>query len=1210
METAYDDSEGTRCSACGLDLGTHRVWTIVFSDDETSLVERVLSGTINRVVCPHCGFAGGWIWPTAFLYMVPRENRAVCVTQSQAAAQQLAFLRTAVDSEPVRRRGLDTEQLLARTKFVNDYRDIAAAAKVPIEQVEMEHAAMLRYLGRKELHGKPRIEAILEAAIKTGVLSLEGDEITPDFLEAVEQYRAGLTGEEDWRVPRLLDQLVEHLRPLLVSAAKVLPRCDGMTMLADVLGPLRSRRREELVRSFFEDYLAGARNEVLQQRLARLSQLQADGLLRPAIATPVDLGPDLMGALDALIMDRRPDGTIMTEHALRALPEVKEFLRSIAHLPLPRGLHKAVQNHGGPPPAWQGSAVEVLKEGFEALHVTGFFPSGVFERIAHSPLARALVLAELGKLMTDQGDLGKAMQNLTESLDLVKGVIQARGDPPDYWSGRLYAVCLERLGTLQSRYGRFEEAIGVMHAARSIYEHIGAQDGVLYSLRAEADIWLSLGRREHAEALFAEVVRVSAGTSTVEEVHGLLNLANVYRYIRPYAEAQLTLTEEKREGGTQPGIASDAVEEPRTSLEMKGGIGVSVVIDGEQDVAFRDVVDSEQIRILFRALAIATLNGDGEWERIVMGRLVVVYAEQGCEALANLIFNRILEHSKLEDAGLDPQVYAMNRLRAKVASLEEAGDIENARAAREEELQVLEFILRKEEELPTLAREEMRGEKSCLLESLDRAEEARRGYHETIERLERTRGWMRDPENKKGLQSRRWRPYVRAARNALRIYAADRSRGDLLVEAWNDIQAGRSRTLLDAIAAARDDELNATGVASVRPAGFRELSERLSADVAILDYFLMPSSPGCPGSWAMFVTEPDAAEPWLAWQESDLERVWDAQRKLADVADEYEQTVVKLGVWAVSPALGRKYVEALEVLADILLPGECLERLRALRRRRLVIVPDAYLHEVPFAALRPMQTGGRAYLGLPDGQSGFQIIYAPSSSIFGQWAQRAPERHAGTRRRAALFVDPLGDLSKPALDATFSSIEARMRASHVDVTRRDEREATRDAWLNMARDNDLVVYFGHSEGGPERFERAALMLNDGHGALGPVTAEDIYRAATRPLFSKGSLLIFASCSGGFASAGAWDSDRELRGISVAHLYAGCHTVIAASRPLLDSPTLVLLDPLVTELLRGEGAASSLTEVQRKLSESETPYAHPHFWGYIGVMGAPDWRLAE
>src|SRR5207244_1493464 len=151
------------------------------------------------------------------------------------------------------------------------------------------------------------------------------------------------------------------------------------------------------------------------------------------------------------------------------------------------------------------------------------------------------------------------------------------------------------------------------------------------------------------------------------------------------------------------------------------------------------------------------------------------------------------------------------------------------------------------------------------------------------------------------------------------------------------------------------------------------------------------------------------------WQERDLERVLEAKNDVTKLANEYEMNIVHYGAPSSLESIGERYIAALEKLADVIMPSGLVDQLRERRYQKLVIVADAYLHEVPFAALRPIQGGQRVYLGLSNQSRGFQIVYAPSSSIFAHWIGVAPGRTAHNRR-AALFVDPLGDLSKANSD--------------------------------------------------------------------------------------------------------------------------------------------------------------------------------------------------
>lgn len=1219
METRFYESEGSKCGQCGSDLGRQKVWTLVYSDDPPDIVERARNGSINWARCnhPNCGFEGGWLWPNPFLFIDVQKQRAVCVTIATTAAQQVDLLRKALDSELVRQRSLDPELLLKRTKFVNDYRSINEGLEVAIESLEMENTAILRYLERKYLSGKARIDALIAATLESGALILEGDETSAEFLSELEEYQSTITGLEDSRAQGMLKQIIDHLRARVNLKTETLPSRDGESALADVLRAARASAQHMMAKASFERNLAAAESEALQLRLARLCELQSRQSLNESAAAPIDARPELLQLAEAVMVGERSKNTSLALIDASVLPEVKTFLK--LRLPPfgPVTLPDYKPDIDEPPaPPWIILASQTVQKILASM-ATGAIPQSAFEGISDVPLAQACVAADLARILTDQNQLSGAMLYLKQSLGILDSAIKGK-DSFDYWTARVYAVSLERMGDLQLRFGRLEESMKAMHAAQTVCERIGAWDGLLHCLNAEAAILLDLGQVQQAEKLFTRLVRETEGRSRADEIRHLANLANVYRLLHPYAEAEVkfgpgnpgdSMFETENKEGMASAAESEPAIAPEAPFDAKAGIRVSSNVEGHEELSYRDMVGSEPIRLLFRALAIARLNGDASFESLLLSRLAAVYNEHECHTLADLFLDKLLEKLPLEKVTPDALILILNRLSERAGEQDTAGEAVQARATREEMLQVLSVILRSVGGLSAFVEVEMRGEKAALLEAVGRWEEARQEYLETIERLERSRGWMRDPENKKGLQSRRWKPHVRGARNALRMYADDSTRDNLLCEVWQLTQTGRSRALLDSIGAEHDTETDNVGVASVRPDSFSEVSGRLPSEVAVLEYFLMPTSPGCPGSWAMMIVEPDASTPWLAWQEPDMERVLEAKNALTDLADEYEKNIVYYGAAYSFASIEQQYIAALEKLADVILPAGLVDQLNERGYRKLVIVADAYLHEVPFTALRPIQGGQRVYLGLPNEGRGFQIVYAPSSSIFTHWVATLSAR-TPHQRRAALFVDPLGDLANAnsGVLSTFNSIENCLGERRVANTRFDGARATPRAWIDEVRSHDLVVYFGHSVAGQGAPDRSALMLNDGSGSPAPMSAGDVYRESSRKLFSEHSLIIFASCSGGRLFPGAWDSDRELTGLSVAHLHAGCGATIAASRPLLDAPTLVMLEALVGRILKGDDAITSLTEAQREMAESQTPYRHPHFWGYLGLMGVPHWRF--
>lgn len=1192
----------------------------MFSDDPPDLVEKVRRGTINWARCnhPNCGFEGGWLWPAAFLYVDVEERRGVCVTMATAAAQQIDLLRDALDSDSIRRRGLDPESLLRRTRFVNDYRAVEAALEYDLEVLELENTALLQYLERQHLSGRARVEALIEAVVKSGAASFESTEITAEFLSELEDYQSTLTGEEDGRVPQVLEQIIDLLRAKVAARAKTLPSRDDDSVLAEVLRAARASADHVMAKASFERRLAKAEAEALQLRLARLCELQSGGRLNRSVVAPIDSRHDMLQLVDGLIASQEPSNALLRPIDRSVLPAVRSYLESPTSLPEAGSRSDLQPDVDRPPvPSWVPRADKIFREMLVAS-ASGGVSDSLLESASGEPLVQAYVNGEIAKTLLQQNQLSGAMSHLTGALDIFASEIEGRGSSSDYWVARLNAVCLERMGDLQLRFGRLEESIEELRAARIIYEQIGARDGLQYCLGMEASIWLDLGHLQRAEELFARLVRETEGLGTADECRQLANLSNVYRRLRPYADLEMRFMAEAQnaesKGDSEAPSASPegvAIPTPENPFKAKAGIRVSGRADGHDELSYHDMVGSEPIRLLFRGLAVARLNDDDASGQMILGRLAVVFGEFGCRALADLVLDKLLESSALEDTGPDALMLVFNRLGIRANEQQAADEAESALATRHEMLLVLDFVLEHGAGVSGLSKGELRGEKATLLEAVGRLEEARQEYLATIESLEHSRAWLRDPENKKGLQSRRWRPYVRGARNALRMHAMDRTRDDLLIEAWQLTQAGRSRALLDAIGAERDVKTSDDGIVSVRPGSFSTVANSLPRDVAILEYFLMPTTPGCAGSWAMMVVEPGATAPWLAWQEPDMERVLEAKQRLAGLADEYDKTIVQYGIVSSPGDLEQQYLAALEELADIILPPGLADQLSERGYRKLVIVADSYLHEVPFAALRPLRDGRRVYFGLAGSGQGFQVAYAPSSSIYVHWLGIVPAR-VSAARRTAFFIDPLGDLAERNSDVmpTFGAIEDDLRERSIAVSIFDRDRATASAWVDEVGAHDLVVYFGHSVAGQGDPERAALMLSDGAGAAAPVSAAQIYRESSREPFSCRSLIIFASCSGGRAFPGDWDSDRELTGLSIAHLHAGCATVIAASRPLLDSPTLILLRAVLARLVAGDDASTSLSETQREMAESPNAYRHPHFWGYLGLMGVPQWRLAD
>jgi tetratricopeptide (TPR) repeat protein len=535
-----------------------------------------------------------------------------------------------------------------------------------------------------------------------------------------------------------------------------------MSALAQVFQTAEADQPKNFFTFSFNFHLGQAKTDVLQLRLLRLCRLQLEGELTDHAAAPIDFQPELTTLIDQLIAGEGLETTILTNRDRRVLPAVKSFLETLPRDKADQGL---IEPDGtpinSPTPAWLDLGIEVLNEVYQATK-TVVASSDILEQLADFPLAEAFVHLEVGEHHRREGELSGAMLNLSSAHEILKDSYRHSGDAEDIWIGRLYGICLERIGRLHQQYGRLEEAIQVMQTGRSVYKEIGARDGVRTTLKDEAGIWIELGQPERAEQMLKQVVSESEGSGRANELRDLLDLANVYRHLRPWFEGELKIGPEQSPQA-QPAAVDDAQNpdesasvEPRADdveelFERKGGIAVVINVEGHDELASRDLIGNESLRLMYRALAVAILNGDKDLERIVMGRIVSAYAEKGFRSNANAIFDRMLESSSLEEAGLDAQFFAFNRLRDLAESQEEAGDDQQLiNSTRTEQLELLEFILAQgEDQMSSLLRANLGGDRACLLEALDCADEARLQYRQTIEELERSRFFMRNPENKR-----------------------------------------------------------------------------------------------------------------------------------------------------------------------------------------------------------------------------------------------------------------------------------------------------------------------------------------------------------------------------------------------------------------------------------------------------------------------------
>jgi CHAT domain-containing protein/Tfp pilus assembly protein PilF len=262
-----------------------------------------------------------------------------------------------------------------------------------------------------------------------------------------------------------------------------------------------------------------------------------------------------------------------------------------------------------------------------------------------------------------------------------------------------------------------------------------------------------------------------------------------------------------------------------------------------------------------------------------------------------------------------------------------------------------------------------------------------------------------------------------------------------------------------------------------------------------------------------------------------------------------------------------------------------IERAGFLRgKRRLVIVPHAELHFVPFAALIQQGTRDRFLI------ERFDIAYAPSATVWVQLATRrlrpagrrvlalAPnaDRLPASRREVRAIGDIYGQLATVRLGSDAS--ERRIRAA-----------AKSAVTIHLAtfgvlnRRNPLFSF---------------VQLAPGPGDNGRLEVNKVFG-----LGLSGQLVVLSACQ---TALGAGKNDDvpagdDWIGLVQAFLQGGANTVVASLWPVDDAATALLMERFHRRLAANRPADAALAEAQRQtLRRPET--AAPFYWAGFVVNG--------
>jgi len=237
--------------------------------------------------------------------------------------------------------------------------------------------------------------------------------------------------------------------------------------------------------------------------------------------------------------------------------------------------------------------------------------------------------------------------------------------------------------------------------------------------------------------------------------------------------------------------------------------------------------------------------------------------------------------------------------------------------------------------------------------------------------------------------------------------------------------------------------------------------------------------------------------------------------------------------------------------------------------RRLVVVPHASLHQLPFHAL-----------AWDDGWlcDRFEIVYAPSAALHA--ACRACEPTAAGD--AEVFGLP--DESAPRIEA-----ECRRVAAVIGPARLHLREAATFERLRTAAADARIVHIA-THG---MFRQGRPALSSFRLADGWVNLHDL-----RALTVRGELVVLSTCESGVADA---DRANDILGIARGFLEAGAPALLTAQWTVDDATTCRLMESFHEAMRDGMDAAAAHRHAMARAREV---HPHPYYWAAFFLVGRP------